>query len=258
MPMDTRTRKNKKNALDTKVSSATNVNPRMAGQERKLQILREAMKLFSQHGFRGTTTKEIAQATGISEAMVFRHFATKDELYAAILDYKACMTGTDHPEEFLSELTTQKDDQFVFETIGLKVLDFHKSDPEFQRLLLHAALEEHQLARMFWERTILQSYEVLGKYIRLRQLDGAFRNIDPKVVVRAFIGMLIHHSLNNNLWDREQRLLKISNEDAAREFTKILLQGVVTEGTPHAVSAGKKRAANNIEKTKSAKKSRKK
>jgi hypothetical protein len=38
--------------------------------------------------------------------------------------------------------------------------------------------------------------------------------------------MIIHHSLNNNLWDREQQLLKISNEAAAREFTDILLNGV--------------------------------
>jgi AcrR family transcriptional regulator len=258
--MDTRTRQSKFTASDVKVGASTNTNARMAGQERRLQILREAMRLFSQRGFRGTTTKEIAQAAGVSEAMVFRHFATKEELYTAILDYKAYVTGTDHPEEFINEITAQKDDRFVFETIALKALDFHQSDPDFQRLLLHSALEGHQLARMFWERTVLQSYEVLGKYIRRRQLDGAFRNIDPKVVVRAFIGMLIHHSLNNNLWDREQSLLKISNEDAAREFTEILLRGIVVEQAgPHAVSAGRKRAARvSSGTTKPAKKSRKK
>jgi hypothetical protein len=36
----------------------------------------------------------------------------------------------------------------------------------------------------------------------------------------------VHHSLNNNLWDRERRLLRISNQKAAREFTSILLQGI--------------------------------
>ena len=62
----------------------------MSGDERRSQILHVAIKLFSQNGFRGTTTKEIARAAGVSEAMVFRHFATKEELYHAILDYKAC------------------------------------------------------------------------------------------------------------------------------------------------------------------------
>src|SRR5882724_8098229 len=63
---------------------------RMAGEERRLQLLAVAVSLFSKRGFRGTTTKEIAQAAGKSEAMVFRHFASKEELYTAILDHKAC------------------------------------------------------------------------------------------------------------------------------------------------------------------------
>src|ERR1043165_981590 len=71
-------------------------NTRMAGEERREQLLRVAMTLFSNHGFRGTTTKEIAHAAGVSEAMVFRHFATKEDLYAAILDHKAC-AGTPWP-----------------------------------------------------------------------------------------------------------------------------------------------------------------
>jgi len=63
---------------------------RMAGDERRRQIVRVAMRLFSERGFRGTTTKEIAQAAGVSEAIIFRHFATKDELYKAIIDHKGC------------------------------------------------------------------------------------------------------------------------------------------------------------------------
>jgi hypothetical protein len=50
--------------------------------------------------------------------------------------------------------------------------------------------------------------------------------MDPAIIVRAFIGMVVHHSLNNNLWDPNRRLLKISNEDAARNFADILLNGI--------------------------------
>src|ERR1051326_5746444 len=63
---------------------------RMCADERRLQIAAVAMRLFSERGFRGTTTKEIAQAAGVSEAIIFRHFATKEELYTAIIDYKGC------------------------------------------------------------------------------------------------------------------------------------------------------------------------
>src|SRR5262245_58831982 len=109
----------------------------MAGEERRLQILRVAEQLFSERGFRGTTTKEIALAAGVSEAMVFRHFATKEELYAAILDHKACSSGVNfEPEQTAAAAIASKDDRGVFETLALNALEHHEKDPEFQRLLL--------------------------------------------------------------------------------------------------------------------------
>jgi AcrR family transcriptional regulator len=199
----------------------------MAGEERRDQLLRVAMSLFSNQGFRGTTTKEIAHAAGVSEAMVFRHFATKEDLYAAILDHKACSGGGSFdPALMAAEAIKQKDDRQVFESLALGALNYHDQDPEFQRLLLHSALEKHKLAQMFFDEFVLKVYQFLGGYIRDRQRDGALIDIDPAIVVRCFIGMIMHHSLNNNLWDPKHRLLNISNETAAKHFTNILLNGI--------------------------------
>jgi len=213
-----------------KRTEAATSGARMTGEDRRLQILRVAMRLFSQRGFRGTTTKEIAVAAGVSEAMVFRHFATKEELYSAILDHKACLHDELDPLQIVADAIRRKDDRAVFEGIALDALNKHDCDPEFHRLLLHSALEEHELAQMFWEKFVKRVYRMLSKYVRERQRDGAMVEVPPLVVVRAFVGMIIHHSLNNNLWDRGQQLLKISNEAAAREFTNILLHGVTRNG----------------------------
>jgi AcrR family transcriptional regulator len=199
---------------------------RMAGEERRLQILAVAVTLFSERGFRGTTTKEIALAAGVSEAMVFRHFATKQELYAAILDYKACASGNFDPEPLTADAIKRRDDRAVFESLALGALEYHEKDPEFQRLLLHSALEKHELAEMFFEQFVRRVYEFLGGYIRQRQKEGALVEINPTIVVRAFIGMVMHHSLINNLWDANRGLLNIPNEDAAKHFTNILLNGI--------------------------------
>jgi TetR/AcrR family transcriptional regulator len=199
---------------------------RMAGEERRLQILAVAVSLFSERGFRGTTTKEIALAAGVSEAMVFRHFATKEELYAAILDHKACSGGRFQPAEMAADGIARKDDRAVFESLALGALNLHEADPDFQRLLLHSALEKHELAQMFFDEFVRRVYEFLGAYLRQRQHEGALIEIDPAIVVRAFVGMVMHHSLNNNLWDPKRRLLNISNESAARYFTDILLNGI--------------------------------
>lgn len=199
---------------------------RMTGDERRDQILRVAIKLFSQYGFRGTTTKKIAEAAGVSEAMVFRHFSTKSELYHALLDHKACEGGETNPFAVVNDAIKNKDDFEVFYQLILKALTHHQQDPEFIRLLLYSALEGHELTDMFINENIAPLYEVLSFYISQRQRDGEFREVNPKLIVRAFVGMMIHHSLNSTLWDKNSRLLKISNEEAAKGFVEILLNGV--------------------------------
>src|SRR5687767_6461215 len=56
---------------------------RMRAATRRNQIVAVAAELFASRGFSGTTTKEIAEGAGVSEAIIFRHFASKDQLYAA-------------------------------------------------------------------------------------------------------------------------------------------------------------------------------
>jgi len=202
----------------------------MKGDERREQIIRTAVELFSKRGFSGTTTKEIARAAGVSEAIIFRHFATKDELYGAILEDKACHDGTNKfPWEGSAELqkaVSEKDDHAFFYHIALRALNQHQADVGFMRLLFYTALEEHKLAERFFGEFAARVYEFIGGYLELRQIDGAIREIDPRIVVRSFLGMLIHHSLNNILWDKDRKLLNITNEEAAANFADIILRGI--------------------------------
>jgi len=227
---------------DAAEASTTNANSggRMAGEDRRKQILQVAMRLFSQHGFRGTTTKEIAQAAGVSEAMVFRHFANKEELYSAIIDHKACSDNFQLPCDTVAAALALKDDRAVFTGLALAMMRHHEHDTEFLRLLTHSALEGHELAHMFWDRNVRGMYDFLGSYIRDRQREGAMREVDPAIVVRGFLGMVIHHSLNNLLWDKRRRLLDITNERAAAEFTELLLRGIAIHPDPPRGRQGEK------------------
>ncbi len=58
---------------------------RLSRDHRRQQILEHALPLFARHGFAGTTTRRIADAAGVSEALLFKHFPTKSAIYAAIL-----------------------------------------------------------------------------------------------------------------------------------------------------------------------------
>jgi len=202
----------------------------MRGDERRDQILATAVNLFARNGFRGTTTKEIARAAGVSEAMVFRHFATKEALYGAILDDKGCREGVGRfpweNNELLKKAIEEKNDFEVFYQIAVSALKKHQASEPFMRLLFYSALEEHELAEQFFGDFVAKVYDFIGDYIKERQEDGALRQIEPRVAVRALLGMLIHHSLNNILWDKDRKLLNIPNEEAAKNFAEIFLNGI--------------------------------
>src|SRR5271169_4887012 len=58
---------------------------RLEREVRRKAIVDAAMPLFARNGFGGTTTKQIAAAAGVSEALLFKHFPTKSELYQEML-----------------------------------------------------------------------------------------------------------------------------------------------------------------------------
>ncbi len=56
------------------------------GQARREQLLQAALELFSENGYEGTCTRHVAERTGATEAVLFKHFPSKQELFAAVLE----------------------------------------------------------------------------------------------------------------------------------------------------------------------------
>jgi AcrR family transcriptional regulator len=195
----------------------------MNGEKRRQQIADVAAELFSKRGFSGTTTKEIADKAGVSEAIIFRHFATKHDLYAAILDQKVHV-AVGRVQEHLKEAAARKDDKAFFGSLAVELLEFHHADRSFMRLLLFSALEGHDLSRIFFDSTVVRLRQTLIRYIRQRIADGAYRKIDPAVASRAFIGMLMHQVQIQNIFGTDQ--LKLSNRTIADRFVKLFLSGL--------------------------------
>jgi len=195
----------------------------MTAENRRRQIVSVAAELFSQKGFRGTTTKEIADEAHVSEAIIFRHFATKDELYRAILDYKVNQTA-DRMRENLQEAASRKDDTAYFGSLAYEMLEFHNNDKTFMRLLLFSALEGHDLSDMFFDSTAREMKNQLRLYIKQRIADKAFRRVDPAVAARAFVGMVLNQAQVQNVFGDDD--LRFSNRQIADRFVDIFLSGI--------------------------------
>src|ERR1700710_1820493 len=109
----------------------------MSGEDRRRQLIEVAIDLFSQRGFSGTTTREIAVAAGVTEAIIFRHFATKQDLYSAILDHTCPATGGEQWIEEIQICMEREDDAKLFRLIVSRILEVHRTEPRFERLMLH-------------------------------------------------------------------------------------------------------------------------
>jgi AcrR family transcriptional regulator len=62
---------------------------RLTADERRNVIVEAATKVFAENGFHGTTTRELAKAAGVSEALIYKHFPSKESLFTAMLAHGA-------------------------------------------------------------------------------------------------------------------------------------------------------------------------
>jgi len=200
----------------------------MSAEERKRQILRSAIESFAQKGFSGTKTRDIAAAAGVSEAILFRHFATKEDLYHAILDIKETREGTSQRMQELEALAARRDDAALLSELAQQTLRSFKNDPAFHRLLLYAGLEGHLLASLFHERFGLPTGDFLRKYITLRQEEGAFWRCDPDTAVMFFFGSVVQYAMSRYLFGAESELPP--DEPVAAELVGLVLRGLANPG----------------------------
>lgn len=195
---------------------------KMTAAQRRAQIINVSKQLFSQKGFNGTTTKEIAQASGISEAMIFCHFASKEDLYTAIIDQRIQEVGDALSDEALQA----HNDERVFGDLARFILEKTAEDPTMLRLMYFSALEGHQLSDIFYTNHEIKKVMRLVDYIQLRISEGAFRDVDPFLVARAFTGMLYTYLSAQYLFGADRYFPKATNDEVIQSFLSIFLNGI--------------------------------
>ena len=203
---------------------------RMSGDERRQQLIETALHLFATNGFRGTTTKAIAQAAGVSEGIIFRYFPTKEDLYTAILNHKARQQGIDRTLETLRRTMAAQDDEALVVQLALKTFEVFRRDADFQRLMLRAALESEDLAQVAQRTLGLPLFDLLRDYVAKRQEAGAFRAGDPALLIFAMVALPTYFSIVSRLFGLE--MVKVSDREAATTCAHLMLDGLRQPGPP--------------------------
>jgi TetR/AcrR family transcriptional regulator len=190
--------------------------------DRRQEILLAAMDLFAKKGFRGTTTRDLASQADVNEAIIFRHFNNKEELYSAILEHKAAEQHGPKMEE-LERLAKEGDDEKFFMALGRAFLVRHEEDTTFFRLLLFSALEGHQLSEMFVAS--MSARKPMFNYIEKRMDEGVFRRMNPQLAARAFFGMFASFVMWQEIFGFK-KTQPYDSEEVVRTFVSIFLKGM--------------------------------
>ena len=198
--------------------------PRKPAAERRSQLIDVAIGVFARKGFGGATTKEIAAAAGVTEAIIFRHFATKQDLYKAILDSRCTTPEIESWFADTQQFMDRKDDEGLFRHLITKMIASNREDPRFERLMLHAALEGHEIAIMYRNQFSLPIGKRLIEYISKRQRAGAIRACDPKAIIFAIAGVAHYYAHQKYLYQSAE--LPMPDEVVTEAFLDILMNGL--------------------------------
>jgi len=165
--------------------------PRMAAADRRRHLVETAIRLFTEGSYRGTTTAEIARAAGVSEPILYRHFASKRDLYLAALEHVWARTR----EIWERKLEESSDTCAAVEAIGKGHVTVRSPKLQLAELWVQAlseASEDPELRRHL-RRHMREVHDFVAGLIRRGQAEGAIaaeRDADSEAWIMLAGGIL--------------------------------------------------------------------
>ena len=181
------------------------MSTRLSGPERRAAVVETACRIFAQGSYHGSTTAQIARETGVTEPVLYRHFASKRELYLACLDsvweqvrmlWERTLEREPDPANWVKAigkayLEARAAARIVLVDLWIQALTEAADDPEIRRALRLQVREVH---------------EFVADVIRRAQAEGAViaaRDPDAEAWIFISLGLLstIDHRLGSIVGD---------------------------------------------------------
>jgi AcrR family transcriptional regulator len=169
---------------------------RISGAERKAMILDEARRAFSKYGFDGARTQDIARAVQVSEALVYRHFPTKQALYRAVLRRAIRDQNANHEVIGLRDITPRGLIQNLRAYFNVVAGDGPEEVKEGFRLLLASVAGDAGYASLIYRRANRMMNERVRQALFRAQengdLVGKLRNVRNTSMFTEHIGTMMN------------------------------------------------------------------
>ncbi len=152
--------------------------------ETQTRILEAAKKLFARRGYDGTTTRDLAQAAGVAEGTIFRHFESKK----AILIEVATQGWVELLTDLLTELSEMGSYKAIAQVMKKRMLNLHKNADLLRVCFLEAQFHP-DLRQQIQTDVIVKMTDVAEAFFQTAMDQGIYRRMNPRVVAQVFLGM---------------------------------------------------------------------
>jgi len=194
--------------------------------ERRGQILRGALVVFSQKGFHGATIREIASAAGLAEGTIYLYFPSKQDVlrgvFALIAEEASAAPAADRlgddDEAFLSALLQSR----------ITSLSRHAA---FLRLSAHEADLHESMRQEFFARLCEPFVAQFEHYLRGRIAQGAFRPVDTALTAAICFRMLMSHIMVQHVLEVDSSEARHAEGEYVGAMVSLILHGLAAAQT---------------------------
>lgn len=166
---------------------------RLDAAERRLAIVSSTMPLFAERGYAAVTTRELAEAAGVSEALLYRHFPSKEALYEAAQE--TCLSAGRADAQRIEALPDDTRTLVLAVLLVVRSVGGFNLDPEgrqlaLKRMLLRSLLDGDDFARGFCNAAARPWVEKMGRAWEAARAAG---DLHPDVPPPDLSLWLAHH-----------------------------------------------------------------
>lgn len=198
--------------------------PPQSEDQTRTRILKAAQRLFASLGYDGTTTRDLAQAAGVAEGTLFRHFANKK----AILIEVATQGWIEILTDLLTELSEMGSYKAVAQVMRRRMWNFQKN-ADMMRVCFMEAQFHPELRDRIQSEVIGKMSVVAEAFFQTAMDKGIYRPMNPKIVAQIFLGMFAIAGFSHNTM-MEPDASPQAMQEMAEGLADIFLNGVLAKG----------------------------
>ncbi|CAJ1195837.1 hypothetical protein CPR19088_GLDEOEPO_02428 [Companilactobacillus paralimentarius] len=192
----------------------------------KKKVVLAALRLFSEKGFDGTATKEIAIESGMSQATIFKYFKTKEDLLYFIITPLMKNIIPVYVADFKDAMEQRQNNlEALIHYVVRSRYNFLADNSEVASIMLAEILTKDKVKAKFIEMLAERGGDIVKVFTNLAEKSGEIRSdVKPEAVIRLIVSQVLVYFLQNHKIF-EPRDQKQVDEDLA-EIEKLIITAI--------------------------------